>query len=310
MTAVVYTRGVRRARLQQSCGGSGSSARGSRATRRSPRPRARALAPKLDLRYGPGPQETLDLFLPRDARARHVRVHARRLLARARQVRFLVRRAGRSSRRASRSPSSTTICVPTCRSRRSSTNAARARRVGRARRRRARRERGPHRRRRTLRRRPPGGDDVRDRLGTTADSRAIRSRAASRCPASTISLRCCSSRSTRTSSSMPRRRAGCRRSTSCQRARGAAACSRSAPTRPRSSCGSPATALGRLARQCRPAGAAAPLFIPGTPPFQRRARLRRSGSDLTPGRHSRCSDVARRAGRNGRQTASPFPVDN
>ena len=107
--------GIRRARLQQSRRGSRSSAL-ARALRRRPRPTARAaLAPELDLRYGPGPKETLDLFLPAGRAARHVRVPARRLLARARQERLLVRRARRSSRRGSRSRSSTTTSVPTCR---------------------------------------------------------------------------------------------------------------------------------------------------------------------------------------------------
>ncbi len=79
-----------------------------------------ALAPKTDLRYGSGPKETLDLFVPTAPRTRHVRVHSRRLLARVRQERLLVRRDPVRRRRAWRSPWSTTIFVPTCRSPRSS----------------------------------------------------------------------------------------------------------------------------------------------------------------------------------------------
>ena len=83
-----------------------------------------ALAPKTDLRYGPGPKETLDLFLPAGSRARHVRVHSRRLLARVRQERLLVRRDPVRRSGPARSPWSTTIFVPTCRSPRSSTSVA------------------------------------------------------------------------------------------------------------------------------------------------------------------------------------------
>ena len=133
-----------------------------------------ALAPKLDLRYGPGPKETLDLFLPAGPRAGHVRVPARRLLARARQERLLVRRAavrrarvrgrGRQLRPVSRR----------VRSRRSSTRPARGG-VDRARGRRARRESRPHRRRRAFGGRTSRRDAVRDGLGGAGASRAIRS---------------------------------------------------------------------------------------------------------------------------------------
>ena len=65
---------------------------GSRATPR-PRPRRRAaLAPQLDLRYGPGAEGDARPVRPGRRAARDVRVHPRRLLARARQERLLVRR--------------------------------------------------------------------------------------------------------------------------------------------------------------------------------------------------------------------------
>ena len=172
------------------------------------RKRARRSRRKLDLRYGPGPKETLDLFLPPRPRARHVRVPARRLLARVRQERFLVRRAAVRRRRASRSPSSTTICVRTCRSRRSSTNAG-ARSTGSSR-----EGAGARRERRAsssadIR---PAGTSPRCCYATDWAAlrlrRAIRSSAACRCRACTTSRRWCSSRTTPISSSTtPRRHA-------------------------------------------------------------------------------------------------------
>ena len=95
---------VRRARLQQSRGGARPSARGSRARRRCPPRRATRCVPPLDLRYGEGPKETLDLFVPARARAGHAGVHPRRLLARARQGRLPVRRDAVRRGRPSRSP--------------------------------------------------------------------------------------------------------------------------------------------------------------------------------------------------------------
>ena len=153
-----------RARLQQPRGGSGPPAV-VRAVRASCRRQARAaLAPMRDLRYGPGRRRRSTSSLPAGTARGDVRVHPRRLLARARQERLLVRRAGRSSPQGSPSRCSTTTSAQRCPSRPSSTSAG-APCVARPRRRRARRRAPTHRRRRPFGRRASGGDDAGDRLG-------------------------------------------------------------------------------------------------------------------------------------------------
>ena len=195
----------------------------------------------------------------RGTRQGDVRVLARRVLAGARQERFFVRRAavrgagprgrGRQLRPLSR------------RFDRDDRRREPARdRVARARRRGARRE--P--------RAASSPADIR-RAATsspmlfTTDWAAHGSRArsdrrpASRCRASTISRRWCSSRSTPISSSTTPKPRGCRRRIS-RRGRARRSCSRPAPTRHPNSSGRPAVS-GTPGPQNRPAGAHAPMLI-------------------------------------------------
>ena len=232
---------------------------GSRITRRASAEARAALAPTLDLRYGPGPKETLDLFLPAgDARAERscsctADTGARSTRATSRSSRR------RSSRADTRSRSSTTTCARTCRSARSSTSAgARWRGLS---------ARAP-RTARIAERVVVGGHSAGGHLVAmlyAADwaahgfARGTLRWAACRCRACTTSRRWCSSRSTSISSSTSARRHGSRRCIS-RRGRARRSCSRPAPTRPPNSCGRRGSCGTRGPRTARPA-CSGPLLI-------------------------------------------------
>ena len=232
-----------------------------RYARASAAARAR-FAPQLDLRYGPGPKETLDLFVPAGPRraATFVFIHGGYWRALDKSDFSFV-----AAPFVAQGIAVAVVNYDLCPDGVDRDDRRRMPARGRVARRAKARRTAPtraRRRRRAFGGRPSRRDDVRDRLGARTGSRAtpIRRRRVAVGRARPRAAGACS-RSTPTSSSTTPRRRGCRPSRLRAAIGGAAADRGAAPTRRPSSCARRRSCGTRGRRTGRPA-IAAPLFVP------------------------------------------------